>query len=97
MRYAVIFLMFLTGCHSHSVDDDIKFENGQCTQIKISGEEGMIVGMRYHGRSYVVRVALASKTNSAIFGASNTENQRYALVLFQEYELTNCALAGESY
>jgi len=80
-------LILLAGC-----DGAVHiFTHGQCVEIKLTGEHGMVHSFWKNSDMYRVRVAKASKTNSAIFGADNTENQRYAIVTFREFELTECA------
>ena len=66
------------------------FSPGQCVSIKISGEQGMVTVRYYYDPLYKVRVAMASHRNTAIFGPPNTENQRYAEVVFHEFELDHC-------
>lgn len=66
------------------------YQPGDCVEIVISGEQGMVRDLGTYKPQYKVRVALASHTNTAIFGAPNTENQRYASVWFDEFELESC-------
>ena len=73
-----------------SKDVDHRYTWGDCVQMKLTGEQGMVVRIYNHSDYYQIRVAQASKTNSAVFGASNTENQRYAIVSFREFELEDC-------
>ena len=80
-------LLFITGCEAEYPH---KFAKSDCVEIALTGEKAMIVGSYKYHDMYSVRVARASKTNSALFGADNTENQRYALVYFHEFELRQC-------
>jgi hypothetical protein len=67
-----------------------KFTWGECVEMRLTGEQGMVVRIYQYSVVYQVRVAKASNTNSAMFGPDNTENQRYALVGFREFELREC-------
>jgi hypothetical protein len=93
MKYLIPLLILLAACGPDA--DSHKFNHGQCVEIKLTGEQGMVVYRWNHSPRYSIRVARASKTNSAIFGPDNTENQRYALVRFREFELIDCVQPGQ--
>ena len=85
--FAAIILM--CGCGPEKFNH--KYHNGQCVEIKLTREQSMIVRTWLYNDWYELRVAKASKTNSAIFGPDNAENQRYALVSFREFEIQPCS------
>ena len=86
---AVLVAWGITSIQPKKYKDHI-YQPGDCVEIVISGEQGMVRDLGTYRPRYAVRVALASHTNTAIFGAPNTENQRYASVWFDEFELESC-------
>ena len=67
-----------------------RYKVGQCVEISISGERGMVVDAYPYSIYYEVRVSEADVKHSALFGPTVTQRERYATVSFREFELRPC-------
>lgn len=88
----LIFCLFFIalGLVACSPSKPLQFERGQCVVIKLTQEKAMVINRWKPSRSYFVRVANATKVSHAFIGADNSYTEAYAVVSFDEFELTEC-------